>query len=130
MLNETGIKRVKANAPTQILFDAENKMAVSIKVDKTTAGVTEDGKKLVKAGTPLYGDLLNRSVAFKAPDGSTTHAVGLLLYDVDITNDHANGTLLIWGFVNMDRIDTATQALITADAKTHLAGSIYFLKDN
>lgn len=130
MLNQTGIKKTTGSAPVQILFDALNKVAVSIMVDKTTASVTVNGRKLVKAGTPLACDLTNRTVACKAPDGTTTHAAGILLHDVDITDDHANGTLLIWGFVNLNRVDTATQALINEDAKTHLAGSVYFLKDN
>lgn len=130
MLNQTGIKKVSGSAPVQILFNVQNQMSVSIIVDKTTASVDVNGRKIVKAGTPLAGDLTNRTVAFKAPDGTTTHAVGVLLHDVDITDDHANGTILIWGFVNLNRIDTTTQALIDEDAKTHLAGSVYFLKDN
>lgn len=124
MLNNTGIKSVTANAPTQILFNVQNQMSVSVIVDKT-AGVTENGKTIVKAGTPLSGDLTSRETALTA-DGT---AIGILLHDVDVTEGPNNGTLLIWGFVNLDRIDTTTATKITDEVKTALKGSIWFLKN-
>lgn len=130
MLNRPGIKKETLAAPQQILFNVQNQMSVSILVDKTMASVSVDGRKVVKAGTPLSGDLTARGTAFKAAVDSTAPAVGVLLHDVDITDTNANGTLLIWGFVNLDRLDSATAALITATRKTELAGRIWFLKDN
>ena len=130
MLNHPGIKKETLAAPQQILFNVQNQMSVSILVDKTMASVTVDGRKVVKAGTPLSGDLTARGTAFKAAVDSTAPAVGVLLHDVDITDTNANGTLLIWGFVNLDRLDSATAGLITATRKTELAGRIWFLKDN
>lgn len=55
-------------------------------------------------------------------------AVGVLLHDVDVTFGNANGTLLIHGFVNLDRVDETTQLLITADVIANLAGRILFLR--
>lgn len=130
MFNRPGIKKETLAAPQQILFNVQNQMSVPILVDKTMASVTVDGRKVVKAGTPLSGDLTARGTAFKAAVDSTAPAVGVLLHDVDITDNNANGTLLIWGFVNLDRLDSATAALITATRKTELAGRIWFLKDN
>ena len=130
MLNRPGIKKETLAAPQQILFNVQNQMSVSILVDKSMASVSVDGRKVVKAGTPLSGDLTARGTAFKAAADSTAPAVGVLLHDVDITDTNANGTLLIWGFVNLDRLDSATAALITATRKTELAGRIWFLKDN
>lgn len=130
MFNRPGIKKETLAAPQQILFNVQNQMSVPILVDKTMASVTVDGRKVVKAGTPLNGDLAARGTAFKAAADSTAPAVGVLLHDVDITDNNANGTLLIWGFVNLDRLDSATAALITATRKTELAGRIWFLKDN
>jgi hypothetical protein len=124
MLNRTGIFTETAAAPVQILYNVQNQVSVSILVDGSTTSVTEDGRKIVKAGTPLAGDLADRSTAFKAGDTPT----GVLLHDVDITDGTANGTLLIWGFVNLDRLDSATQTLATA-AKTALDGKIYLLRD-
>lgn len=130
MLNRPGIKKETLAAPQQILFNVQNQMSVSILVDKSMASVTVDGRKVVKAGTPLSGDLTARGTAFKAAADSTAPAVGVLLHDVDITDNNANGTLLIWGFVNLDRLDSATAALITTNRKTELAGRVWFLKDN
>lgn len=130
MFNRPGIKKETLAAPQQILFNVQNQMSVPILVDKTMASVTVDGRKVVKAGTPLNGDLTARGTAFKAAADTTAPAVGVLLHDVDITDNNANGTLLIWGFVNLDRLDSATADLITATRKTELAGRIWFLKDN
>ena len=130
MFNRPGIKKETLAAPQQILFNVQNQMSVPILVDKTMASVTVDGRKVVKAGTPLSGDLTARNTAFKAAVDTTAPAVGVLLHDVDITDNNANGTLLIWGFVNLDRLDSATASKITATRKTELAGRIWFLKDN
>lgn len=130
MFNRSGIKKETLAAPQQILFNVQNQMSVPILVDKSMASVTVDGRKVVKAGTPLSGDLTARGTAFKAAADSTAPAVGVLLHDVDITDNNASGTLLIWGFVNLDRLDSATASKITATRKTELAGRIWFLKDN
>lgn len=126
MLNRSGIKKETAGAPVQILFNVQNQMSVSVQVAKA-AGVAEGGKTIVKAGTPLTGDLTARGTAFTA--AGTDNAVGVLLHDVDVTDGAANGSLLIWGFVNLNRIDTTTQGKITSGVKTALKGSIWFLKD-
>lgn len=242
MFNRTGITKVTGAAPIQILFDVEHQMSVPVMVDKTiSAYVTENGRKIVKAGTPLTGDLLNRASAFslgltagtkgfftlqittafandevltiagvnytkkatesvadkqfsgttaaeqvtsllkmvttanytvaavsgatdkigftqKTPNASDTsgptvsktsstgaigsvtkvtdpvndssNAVGVLLHDVDITDDHANGTLLLWGFVNVDRLHSTPKAMINSTVIAALAGKVTFLKDN
>ena len=130
MLNQTGITKVTGAAPVQILFNVQNQMSVGIKLAKNFSGaVTENGRKIVKAGTPLSGDLTNRGTAFVAAADTSAPAVGILLHDVDVTDNDANATLLIWGFVNLSRVDSATASKITANRKTELAGKVWFLKD-
>lgn len=137
MLNRTGITKVTGAAPTQILFNVDNQMSVSIKVSKSVTGtVTENGRKILKAGTPLNGDLTARGTAFvnavdnTASSGSNGKpAVGVLLHDVDVTDADANGSLLIWGFVNLSRLSTGATTLLTAARQTELAGKVWFLKD-
>lgn len=138
MFNHTGITKVSGAAPVQILFNVQNQMSVSVKLAKGFAGaVTENGRKIVKAGYPLSGDLTARGTAFVAAKDETTPgtsgdgaaAVGVLLHDVDVTDADGNATLLIWGFVNLNRVDSITAALITDKRKTELAGKIWFLKD-
>ena len=129
MLNKTGITKVVGAAPVQILFNVQNQFSVGIKVDDANY-VTENGRKIVKAGTPLSGNLEARETAFvKATTSSgSSNAVGILLHDVDVTEGDTNGTLLIWGFVDLNKLDTATAALITTEVKTALKGGVTFLK--
>lgn len=128
MLNQSGITKVNGTAPVQILFNVQNQMSVGVKIAKNFAGaVTENGRKIVKAGTPLTGDLTARDTAFTAAGASD--AVGILLHDVDVTDTDANCSLLIWGFVNLNRIDSTTAAKINTGVKTALAGKVWFLKD-
>lgn len=129
MLNRSGIIKETAVAPSQILFNVQNQMSVGVIVDETVGTAGEDGKKIVKAGTPLNGDLTARGTAFVAAKDTSNPAVGVLLHDVDVTEGDANGTLLIWGFVNLNRMDSTTAGLITATRKTELAGRVWFLKD-
>ena len=130
MLNQTGISKVTGSAPSQILFNVQNQMSVGVKIAQNfSTAVVENGRKIVKAGNPLAGDLTARGTNFTAP-GQNAPAVGILLHDVDVTDGAANCTLLIWGFVNTSRIDSTTAALITSDVKTALAGKIWFLADN
>ena len=129
MLNRSGIIKETAVAPSQILFNVQNQMSVEVIVDKTVGTAGEDGRKIVKAGTPLNGDLTARGIAFVAAKDTSNPAVGVLLHDVDVTDGNANGTLLIWGFVNLNRMDSTTADSITANRKTELAGRVWFLKD-
>lgn len=126
MFNNTGITKVTGAAPVQILFNVQNQMSVSIVVDDAYF-VTRDGKKIVPAGTPLSGDLTARATAFVKAKDTSNPATGVLLHDVDVTNGDNNGTLLIWGFVDLNKLDTATAALITATRKSELK-NITFLK--
>lgn len=132
MLNTSGIKKVSAVAPTQILFNVQYQMSVGIKLAKNFDGsITDDnGRKIVKAGTPLTGDLTARDTAFTASAGSgaENNTVGVLLHDVDVTDADANATLLIWGFVDLNKIDSTTAGKITEDVKKGLAGRVTFLK--
>lgn len=130
MFNNSGIKKTEFANVNQILFDVSNQKSVSVIVSGSIAAgsiQTIDGRKIVKAGTPLAGDLKSRKTPMTAGD---TAPVGVLLHDVDVTDGNANGSLLIWGFVNLDRLDDTTEALITTAVETALAGKVWFLTDN
>ncbi len=132
MLNQTGIKKSSYVSTNQILFNTDPFVAVSIIVDDAM-GVVDPatGRKIVKAGTPLAGDLTKRETAFTAVNEASStvasDAKGILLHDVDVTTGDANGTLLIFGFVNVDRIDATVMAKNDEYVKEALKG-IYFLK--
>lgn len=126
MFNKTGIKKTTGAAPVQILFDVQNQVSVSIVVDDGYS-VTRDGRKIVPAGTPLSGSLTARNTAFVKAVDNTKPATGVLLHDVDVTDGDTNGTLLIWGFVDLNKIDATTAELLTTTRQGEMP-SIKFLK--
>lgn len=123
-----GIKKETAVNVNQILGALTRYHAVGVVVSNATA-VTENGRKVVKAGTPLAGDLLDRATAFTVATGA--NAVGILLHDVDVTDGpNGDGALLTGGVVNVNRIDATTAAKITQEVITALKGKVEFIKDN
>ena len=60
--------------------------------------------------------------------GTASNANAVLLHSVDVEKRDANGTALIFGFVNIDRLDTSVKALVTTEAKKALNGKVTFLK--
>ncbi len=120
MLNQTGVRKETYGNTNQILFAVEHQVSMGVVVSKAL-GVAEGNKKVVKAGTPLTGNLDARTTAFTAATaGSSTeasNAVGVLLHDVDVTTGDANGTLLLFGFVNTNRVDATTKAKLTDEVK-------------
>lgn len=120
MLNQTGIKTVSGIAPNQILVNPQFQFSVSVVVSKECAAkaAVENGRKILKAGTPLAGNLDSRTAPFTI--ATAENVVGVLLHDVDVTDSNANGTLLIFGFVNMNRLHAASKALMTVDMRAAL----------
>lgn len=129
------IKTEYPKNPKQILVADELAFTLGVLVGNTGLSAGSDGKKILKAGTPIAGDILARNTAFKkatttpgleeGPD--TTDAVGILLHDVDVTNGDANGTIVIFGFVDMLKLDTDVQSLIDDAVKSTLT-KITFIK--
>lgn len=117
MLNNTGVKTEKYGNVEQILFATQHQVSVGVQVAQAL-GKDVNGKKIAKAGTPVTCNLEQ-----EVPTATTATAadvVGILLHDVDVTVADNNGALLLFGFVNTNRIDTATKALLTAEVKKAL----------
>lgn len=114
MLNRSGVSKTTLTAPKQILANVELQSSVGCIVPQSL-GVTVGTNKIAKAGTPIKIDLLNlQSVAQKADGTVAMNAV--LLHDVDVTTGNANGTALIFGFVNVNRVESDVATAITAAA--------------
>ena len=130
MLNQSGIVKQTYGATTQILANLEQQHSVGCVVAQSL-GVTVGTKKIAKAGTPVTGNLDALTTAFTAEVTSGTpaesNAVGILLHDVDVTNVAANGTLLIFGFVNKNRLESDVKTKITAEVIAKLDGKVTFL---
>lgn len=124
MLNSTGITKTTYNDVPQILIAPELAFSMGIVVDETCGTVdSTTGRKIAKAGTPVTGSLDDRVTTPFTKSQTTTgtsNAVGILLHDVDLTKGDNNGAILVFGFVNTNRLDTTTKALITAQVKAAL----------
>ena len=114
MLNRSGISKSTYAATKQILANVELQSSVGCIVPQSI-GATVGAKKIAKAGTPIKVDLLNLNTAVTKADG-TTPMNAVLLHDVDVTNGNANGTALLFGFVNVNRVDTDVATAITTAA--------------
>lgn len=125
-MNVSGITKVSATNVPQILINPQLQMSVSVLVANTGVVAGSDGKKIIKAGTPLEGSLETRESALKVT-AVAANTTAILLHDIDVTAGNANATALIFGFVNLNRIDSTTVALLTADVKAALK-KITFLK--
>lgn len=129
MFNQSGVTVTKGAAPVQILANVELQFSMGVVVNQSAGTDDGKGKKIVKAGTPLTGNLDLRLTAFTAAteaEATGSDAVGVLLHDVDVTKGNANGTLLLFGFVNTNRLDSTVKGKITDAVKKALT-SIRFI---
>lgn len=115
MLNQTGVIKKTYGNTKQILVAPELAFQVGIFVDDSIY-VEEGGRKIVKAGTPMVGDLIKRDVVFTVLSTGKT-PVGVLEFDVDVTYGAANGSLVVFGAVNIERLDEETKKMITNDVR-------------
>lgn len=127
MLNRSGITNTSLAVTKQILANVDLQSSVGCIVPQTL-GVVVGSKKIAKAGTPIKIDLMNLQTAAIKADG-TTALNAVLLHDVDVTAGNANGTALIFGFVNVNRVDSdVATAITTAVAADGVSQMITFMK--
>lgn len=121
MLNRSGITRTTLAGPVQILANVDLQASVGCIVPQSLVETADaNGKKIAKAGTPININLQSLQAPVQAPalatEGeSATDAVpmnAVLLHDVDVTSGAANGTALIFGFVNLNRVDAGVATAI------------------
>lgn len=129
MLNQTGVTKVSGTSRKTILVDEMNSTALSIVVGNTGVNAGADGKKIIKAGTPVTGSLTERNTAFTVAkdSGGNNNAVGVILHDVDVTNGEANSQVVIFGFIDVSKLDSDVVALLTEAAKKSMR-MIQFVK--
>lgn len=128
--SNSGVQKESLVSEPQIMVNSAPHFAVGVVVDQSAGTLdSSTGRKIVKAGTPLYGDLDDREEPFtKTPtvisgSGETaikTKVAGILQHSCDVTVADGNGDLVLIGVVNLDRVDSATQSLITDDVKEAL----------
>ena len=117
------MKSTKYGADKNILIAPELAHTVGCIVGNTGVEANSEGRKIVKAGTPVGGTvdvLIERQTVLTtcntADNGA--NAQGLLLHDVDVTEGDANATLIVAGVVDTSKLDvTIVDAAKTALTK-------------
>ena len=122
MLNQSTISTETGATRKTILIDELNSTAFSCKVANTGISADADGKKIAKAGTPLTGDLTARGTAFAKATTTegVSNAVGILLHDVDVTDGTKNAQVVVFGFIDLNKLDSDVQSLIDNGVKAAL----------
>lgn len=118
MLNQSGVTKTTGLSRKTILYSTKLFFALSVIISNAGVEADASGKKIVKAGTPLKGSLLNRDEAFTV--GAKDDAVvGIAEHDVDVTAGTANGGIIVFGFIDESKLDTDVVALLdTANTDT------------
>lgn len=125
-MNKTGIEKTIGFTQNTILYCEEGKIALGVVVGNTGVDAGSDGKKIIKAGTPIEGDLTARTTAMEKI-ATPANAIGILTEDVDVTAGNANASVYIAGVIDLNKIDSTTAALIDADVKGALK-AVHFVK--
>ena len=102
-------------------------IALPAQVTNTGISADSDGKKILRAGTPISGDITKRDTAFvkASTSNGTSNATAIVLHDVDVTDGANNATIVLAGCIDTLKLDTATKALVTAEVKTALPRIIF-----
>lgn len=130
------VEKVATYGVRKNILIGQESFYIALPAQVTNTGLTEDenGKKILKAGTPLFGDITKRDTAFVKStttpargDGGTasSNATAILLHDVDVTNGANNGTIVLAGCIDLLKLDSATKALIDDATKEALRNIIF-----
>lgn len=110
MLNQSGVTRTRYGGGKNILIAEDKAIALPCMVSDTGVTADSEGKKIVKAGTPLAGNLQNRDTPFTV---STTGAVGVLLHPVDVTKGAQNAQVVFFGAVDVSKLESDVVTKLT-----------------
>lgn len=118
------VKKEEYGVEKHILI-ANNSYLVTLPALVSNSGVDadSDGRKILKAGTPLAGTITARGTAFTKTNGNTAKAI--LLHDVDVTDGNGNATIILAGCVDKLKVDETTRALITDNVVNALPRIIF-----
>ena len=121
-LNQTGVVKVSAVVPNEILIAPETAVTISLKLCPFFSTPPES----LKAGTPISttleaGGIANRQGFYSNSASYST----VLLHDTKLNEGYANATVLIKGVVNLNALDPEVQAKWTEEMKAKLKHIIF-----
>ena len=120
------VKRTIFDGPElDVLLNPDNAFEIGVQVGNTGVSADSNGRKIIKAGTPVGGAvsvLETRNTVLNVTNTSSNgaNAQGVLRHDVDVTNGNANATMIVRGEVDSSKCPT-----IVAEAKTALTHIIF-----
>ena len=112
------IKSQEFGNDKQILIAPELAFTVGCLVGNTGISANKEGRKIIKAGTPVGGAtnvLTNRQTVLAEATGET--AQGVVLHDVDVTDGDANATLVIEGVIDVLKLDATVAGKLKSAAE-------------
>ena len=106
-----------------VLLNPDNAFEIGVQVGDT--GVNEEGRKIIKAGTPVGGTVSalkvrNTVLTIANSSSAGANAQGVLRHDVDVTNGVANATLIVRG-----EVDSSKCPVIATEAENALVHIIF-----
>lgn len=97
----------------QILIAPELAFTIGCLVGNTGVDTDANGKKIIKAGTPVGGTtsvLTNRQTVLTK---GASNAQGVVLHDVDVTDGDGRATLVVAGYVDLYKLDSDVVSIVT-----------------
>lgn len=122
--------------PCDYLIAPELAFALSAQISATGVTAGADGRKVIKAGTPLYiasgknvyQDRTEKLTITEGASDPKNVLVGIARHDIDVTNGDANDAVLTRGYVEWYRLDSSVQTALTATIQNTLKPEIIFVK--
>ena len=115
-------------AGNQVLGFVQGKVAFGVLVGDTGVTAGSDGRKIIPAGTPVGGATSaledETAVLTVVSDGT---AQGILEHDVDVTGGTANGTMIVAGYINENRLPSGVT--INDTAKKAIPAVVFFKRN-
>lgn len=111
--------------PEKQILIAEDSYKVTLGAVVGNAGISADdnGRKILKAGTPVAGDFKARNTAFVK---NTTAPNAIVLHDVDVTAGNENATIVMAGVVDVNKLESDVQSMISSTVEEKLTRIIFF----
>lgn len=123
-------KKISMSAYDSILVSDDNSFRISVQVDNTNVSADENGRKIIKAGTPVGNTsnkvLEKRDTVLTTSVENAPAAQGIIYADVDVTDGNNTASLIIEGVIDILKIDETTRAKITEAVKTSLPKITFF----
>lgn len=108
-----------------VLLNPDNAFEIGVQVGDTGVIANEEGRKIIKAGTPVGGTVSalkvrNTVLTIANSSSAGANAQGVLRHDVDVTNGVANATLIVRG-----EVDSSKCPVIATEAENALVHIIF-----